>query len=162
MSLEEASKMEVRSLRSILSYQFGYEAAKLIKGEVEVKRSRSTGRIREVYLDGILIGVIRAGDGFFVPSLEGAARLLRYLPPPRVRVIVPTDVAVYVARGRSVFCKHVLDAGPEIRPMDEVIVVDEDDNLVAVGKALLAGPAMKLFSHGRAVKVRKGTRKGRS
>ncbi len=61
-----------------------------------------------------------------------------------------------MAEGRNVFAKHVVEADKELRPQDEVIVVDEEDNLVAVGKAVLSGEEMKVFKHGVAVKVRKG------
>jgi predicted RNA-binding protein (TIGR00451 family) len=58
--------------------------------------------------------------------------------------------------GRSLFAKHVLEADPEIRPQNEVIVVDEGGELVAVGRAVLSGEEMTLFKLGAAVKVRRG------
>jgi len=61
-----------------------------------------------------------------------------------------------VAEGRNVFAKHVVEADPEIRSGDEVIVVDERDILVAVGKAVLSGEEMVAFSRGIAVKTRIG------
>jgi len=138
-----------------LAHQFGPQAAGLLEGDLAVRRSKATGRVREIYLGDVRLGTIRAGDGLFVPSLEGAERLLRLLPRPRLRVVVQSDVAAHVAMGLSVFCKHVVEADPEIRPLDEVIVVDENDNLVAVGKALLPGFMMRRCC-GQAVKVRRG------
>ena len=58
--------------------------------------------------------------------------------------------------GINVFAKHVKDADPEIRPGSEVIIVDEEDNLLAVGKAILNGKEMIAFKSGIAVKVRRG------
>jgi len=153
-----ASWRELRELRSLLAYQFGPGAERLLEGRVEVRLSPLTGRIREVYVDGELVGTIRASDGFFVPSIRGAERILALLESPRSRVIVRSDVAQFVAEGRSAFCKHVVAADPEIRPGDEVAVVDERGGLLAVGRAVISGCLMSSKKLGVAVKVRKGTK----
>ncbi|RLI35427.1 pseudouridine synthase, partial [Candidatus Bathyarchaeota archaeon] len=46
---------------------------------------------------------------------------------------------------------------PEIRPGDEVAVVNGEDRLLAVGKAVLSGVEMASFKSGAAVKVRRGS-----
>jgi len=43
-----------------------------------------------------------------------------------------------------------------IRPQNEVIIVDQKGNLVAVGKAVLSGYEMLSFKLGVAAKVRRG------
>jgi len=153
-----ASAEELRYLRALLAYQFGRSAAELLAGGVEVRLSPQTGRIREVFVDGELVGTIRANDGFFVPSIAGARRLLLLLPYPRMRVVIPPDAAEFVAKGRSVFCKHILDADPELRPGEEVFVVDESGELLALGKAVMSGEEMLFKKAGVAVRVRKGVR----
>jgi len=50
----------------------------------------------------------------------------------------------------------VTDADPDIRLQDEVMVVDKDDNLVAIGRAQLTREEMLCFKKGVAVKVREG------
>lgn len=153
----EPSELERALLAATLAYQFRKEASELLRGGiVKVRRSPSSGRVREVYVDGVLVGTIRATDGFFVPTLEGAARLLKLLSHPRSRVVVGAEVGQYVAQGRSVFCKHVIEADPEVRPGDEVFVVNTEGKLVAVGKAVTSGAEMTRRKAGRAVKVRKG------
>ena len=158
--MEEPKLAEIEMLRGLLAYQFGRGAEKILEGELRIKRSKATGRVREVYVDGVLLGTIRASDGFFIPSLRGAVKLLEHVPYPRLRVVVPHEVAAHVARGRTVFCKHVVDVDLEIRPGDEVVVVDEDDRVVAVGKAVVSGIEMLTKSSGKAVKVRRGSRQG--
>ncbi|TLZ60335.1 MAG: tRNA-guanine(15) transglycosylase, partial [Methanobacteriota archaeon] len=58
--------------------------------------------------------------------------------------------------GKNVFAKFVVEADPELRPMDEVLVVDREDRLAAVGQALLNAEEMVDFDLGLAVKVREG------
>jgi predicted RNA-binding protein (TIGR00451 family) len=62
----------------------------------------------------------------------------------------------FVAKGRSAFAKHVTEADDEIRPNEEVIVVSQKNEVLAVGRALLSGTEMKAFSRGMAVRVRRG------
>jgi 7-cyano-7-deazaguanine tRNA-ribosyltransferase len=51
---------------------------------------------------------------------------------------------------------HVLKADGEIRPKDEVIVVNEGGEVLAVGRTILSGEEMTAFKTGVAVKVRRG------
>lgn len=159
--MENAEKPLTRSmlerLEAVIAYQLGREAYTLLEeGEVKVRQSPATGRIREIYVGDELIGTVRASDGFFVPTLKGAMKLLKVLPTPKYRVIVEKEAASFIAQGRTVFCRHVVNADPEIKPGDEVIVVDTEETLVAVGKAILSGIEMKSKKAGKAVKVRKG------
>jgi predicted RNA-binding protein (TIGR00451 family) len=50
-----------------------------------------------------------------------------------------------------------VEADDEIRPKDEVIVVNENGEVLAVGRAVLSGEEMKAFKTGVAVKVRRGS-----
>ncbi|PSQ11493.1 pseudouridine synthase [Halobacteriales archaeon QS_5_70_15] len=54
------------------------------------------------------------------------------------------------------FAKFVADVDPAIRPGDEVLVVHERGDLLAVGRAELPGGAMRDFGTGMAVKTREG------
>ncbi len=151
----------VEMLKAVLAYQLGKEARALLEeGEIKVRLSPATGRIREIYMDDELIGTIRASDGFFVPTLKGAAKLLKVLPPLKCRVVVGKEAASFVAQGRTVFCRHVVNADPEIKPGDEVLVVDTEGILVGVGKAIVNGIEMLSKKAGKAVKVRKGVSEG--
>jgi len=150
---------ELIKLKAIANYQFGRNAGEaLFKGDIKVSRSYRTGRVRNIYLNGKLIATVRASDGFLALTPEGARLLLKAFRPPKLRVIVPNHVADAIAEGRSVFAKHVIDVDPEIRAGEEVIVVDENDRLLAVGKAVLSAEEMMAFDKGVAVKVRKGVK----
>jgi len=151
-------KQEIlEKIRKVADYQLGKGAGEaLFPDDVTAVFSRRTGRIRHVYLKGKLLATLRPTDGMFSLAIEGGKRLLRRVNPPRLWVKVLKDAAPFIAEGRSVFAKHVIAADPEIRPQEEVLVTDEDDKLLAVGKAVLTGREMTAFKRGVAVKVRRG------
>ncbi len=158
MSIGEiASEMDIIKIKAVADYLLGKGAGDaLLKGkEIRVVKSKSTGRIRNIYVDGVLVASIRASDGYIIPSIEGAKKLLKYMKDPKV-VVVKNEVAEFIAKGRNLFVKHVVRVHPEIRAGDEVIVVDEDGNLVAVGRAVLSSIEMMRAKKGIAVKIRRG------
>ena len=59
----------------------------------------------------------------------------------------------YVTDGRNVFAKFVQSVDSTIRPRDEVLVV-HDEEILAVGRAELAGRGMLAFETGMAVDIR--------
>lgn len=126
----------------------------LFPGGIQVLRTR--GRVRQVWLGSDILCTIRASDGLIVPNRKGAELIHAALRYPRLRVVVTDEAAPFVARGRTVFARHVAEADPEIRPAEEVLIVDGRDRLLASGKALLNGEEMLAFRVGKAVKVRRG------
>lgn len=147
---------DLERVRAIADYQFGPGAGEALFPEgVSITYSKTTGRIRHIYLNGGLLASMRPLDGFLTLTITGAERLISGLDEPGFAVVV-SDVAVpMVSRGRSVFAKHVIKASSEIRPGDEVVVLDEEGRVIAVGKALLSGDEMLSFRLGVAVKVRR-------
>lgn len=158
MSVPSSEEFELVKIKVLADFVFGRGAgeALLSGGKMKLEYSSSTGRVRHVYVNGKRILTIRPSDGMITLSLEGAKRLLRIFPPPKLRVIVSDEAAPFVSKGLSVFAKHVIMADPEIRPGAEVIIVDRHDNLLAVGRAALSGEEMLMFNNGVAVKVRRG------
>lgn len=154
---EIASKIDILRIKALADFLYGAGAGEaLLKGkEIRVVKSKSTGRIKNVYVDGKLIASIRASDGFLILSLEGAKRLLAANIKEKI-VVVSDDAAPFIAKGRTLFAKHVIDVSPSVRAGDEVIVVNKKGNLLALGKAVLSSFEMKRFKRGIAVKIRKG------
>ena len=143
--------------KAVARYQFGIEAAdELLKGNVELVVSRKTGKIRNVISDGEHVLSMRASDGLYTLRPEGAKRLLKVIPSPKMRAIVMDDAVPYVSNGRNVFCQFVIDMDDELRPMEETIVVDKDDNFLATGRAQLIKGEVKSLKKGIAVRVRSG------
>jgi len=155
----------LQKIRSIADYQFARGTGKLLfPDNVSISFSRRTGRIRHVYLQGELLVTLRPTDGFFSLAIEGARRIAQ-LKPHRSWVEVQDDAVEFVAKGRSVFAKHVVDCDMQIRPQEEIVVVNSQHEVLAVGRAVLTGGEMKAFDVGVAVRVRRGiaeTKKGKS
>jgi len=147
----------LRQLKAIAQYQFGKEFDEILAPDtISVTISKNTNKVREVILDGKRLASMRATDGLYSIGLAGAQRIIEGTKSPKRRVIIQSDVAEFIAQGRNVFAKHVVKVDPEIFPADEVVVVSEEDKLLAVGKAQLSADYMLAFQKGVAVKVRYG------
>jgi uncharacterized protein with predicted RNA binding PUA domain len=143
-------------IRSVADYQFGRGVGKILfPEEVEIQLSSRTQRIRWVFHEIRLLATLRATDGLFSLTLEGAQRLSQ-VRPMRNWIKVQDEVAQFIASGRSLFAKHVVACDREIRPGEEVFIVDSQQKVLAVGKAVLTGEEMEKFSRGVAVKIRRG------
>jgi uncharacterized protein with predicted RNA binding PUA domain len=144
-------------IRSIADYQFGKGlGARLFPENVNITYSKTTGRIRYVHFNGKRLATLRPTDGLLSLSITAARLIAENRGFARCFVTVQKDVSEFVADGRDVFAAHVTKADEEIRAKDEVIVVDEDNRVLAVGRALLSSAEMKAFKTGVAVKVRRG------
>jgi len=154
---EKASWQDLVKLRGVANFQFGRNVGDaLFPSLVEVVRSSKTKRIKLIYCRNELLATLRPTDGHLSLSLAGARRILRNLKSPPSVVVVRSDVSSFIKRGRNAFAKHIVRADDEIRPQDEVIVVDQKGRLLGVGRAMLSGEEMLSFKKGIAVKVRRG------
>jgi len=152
----------LRRVQAIADYQFGGEAGTHLFPEGCEFLLSTTGRIRQIFFGGVRLATVRASDGRLTLGIEGARRLTECLPAPAYRVVIREDVAEFVAKGKNAFAKHVVEADPEIRAGDDVIVVAANDRLIACGAAVLSGAEMLAFNYGVAVKVRQGSEKDAS
>lgn len=147
----------LKRIRSVADYQFGKSVGEILFPEnVEIVFSKRTGRIRYVYLNGRRLATMRPTDGLFSLSIKGAKRIAENRKVAKCFVTVQNRVSKFVGEGSDVFAAHVVWADEEIRPKDEVIVLDEAGNVLAVGRAVLSGNEMQAFKVGVAVKVRRG------
>ncbi|AEF96163.1 tRNA guanosine(15) transglycosylase TgtA [Methanotorris igneus] len=160
----EANKNKINPdalrIKKMLQYQYGYDIIDdgLMK-KITIKRSKTTGRIRYVMLDGKTLFSIRSYDNLLIPTEEGARLLHKKIPYPKYRVVVDREVEEFAREGKSVYAKFVVDCDEELRPYEEVLVVNEDDELLAFGTTLLNGKELMEFNYGIAVDVRKGIKK---
>ncbi|MHC1594083.1 MAG: PUA domain-containing protein [Methanotrichaceae archaeon] len=146
----------LRRARMIADFQFGRGSGWALFPEGTTYKLSNTKRLRYLYSADERIATVRAKDGLLTLSMLGARRLYDHLSAPRLRVTASQEAAPYVARGGTLFSKHVTEVDPEIRAGEEVLVVDEEGGLIATGKAHLSPEEMILMNRGPAVKIRKG------
>ena len=146
----------LKRVRTIADYQFGQGAGcAIFPDNVEFQMS-STGRVRQILFEGKRLATVKAHDGMLTLGIAGAMKLHVFLKVPQNRVVVNSDSAPFVAKGKNAFAKHVIGSDPDIRAGEEVLVVDEKDNLLATGKTVLCALEMTTFKKGIAVEVRSG------
>ena len=162
MSTGYSENSLLRRVQTIADYQFGSACGTGLFPEGCTFIFSTTGRIRQVLLEGTRLATVRASDGRLTLGIEGARRLQACIPPPGYRVAVREDVAPFVAKGKNAFAKHVVTADPQIRAGDDVLVVADGDRLIACGAAVVSGTEMLAFNYGVAVRVRQGSEKDAS
>ena len=146
-------------LRAIADYQFGKNVgAKLFPENIEVQYSPRTGRIRFININSERLATLRPTDGLLSLSIKAAKFMGENTPFAKCFVIVQNDVSKFIANGGDVFAVHVVNVDGEICAKDEVIVKDEAENVLAVGRAQLSSAEITAFKTGVAVKVRHGVK----
>lgn len=146
-------------IRSIADYQFGKGVGtKLFPDNIEIQYSPRTGRIRYINLDGVRLATLRPTDGLLSLSIKAAVFVAKNTPQAKCFVTVQNDVSKFIAAGGDVFAIHVVKVDEEVGAKDEVIVLDEDRQVIAVGRAVLSSGEMRAFKTGVAVKVRHGAK----
>ncbi len=149
---EDFDKLRISATSYI---QFGKGAGDaLLDGNVRIVKSKKTGKIRNVFCNEKHVLSMRAEDGMFTLKIDGAKLLHKYFKYPKLRVVVNEDAIPFIKEGKSVFAKFVKDCDPELRPFDECLIVNEKDELLAVGRCLLNRLEMLSFNYGMAVKTR--------
>lgn len=154
----EPGEEGVDLLEKLVVYQYGLESSKVFseidRGMLRICYSKNTKRIRSVLYGDRLFVTIRASDYMVIPHITFARYLHRALPYPYYRVVVVNEIVEDVLNGHTVFSRHVISGDPRIKPYDEVMVVDEEDRLIGVGRALLDYESMITSIRGAAIQIR--------
>jgi len=146
-------------VRCIADYQFGKGVgAKLFPDNIEIQYSPRTGRIRFINLNAERLATLRPTDGVLSLSLKAAVFMAQNTPFAKCFVTVKNEVSKFIAAGGDVFAVHVVKVDAEVGAKDEVIALDEDGKVLAVGRTALSSGEMKAFKTGVAVKVRHGSK----
>ncbi len=154
----------LRKITAICDYQFDPEITDVLfsnKENIHLERSKNTNKIRYIYVKDNLLLTLRPTNGLFTLSFFSAQKIIDNTPPPKLRAIVLNEVSDYIKKGRNVFCKHIIDIDENLRPMDEVIIVDQNDELLALGRLKLPITYIKTFKYGVGINVRKGINKSK-
>ena len=152
----ETTAKNLEKVRTMADYQFGKGCGSaLFPDDVKFQLSR-TKRVRQIMHGGKRLATVRAKDGMLTLSMDAAKIVHKLVPGPGLRVVVCEDAAPFVAKGKTAFAKHVVDIDKSLRAGEEVLVVDEDDELLATGQLLLCPEEILFMDAGMAVDVRRG------
>ena len=154
----------LRKVKAISDYQFGQTVTNILfenDNNIHIEFSKKTDKIKHIYYDEKLLLNLRPTNGFFTLSLFSAEKIIKNIPTPRLRGIVMNEISDFIKIGRNVFCKHIIDIDDNLRASDEIIVVNQEDEILAIGKLVLPVPYVRSFKTGIAIKVRKGIGKSK-
>ncbi|MHA2289060.1 MAG: PUA domain-containing protein [Promethearchaeota archaeon] len=154
----------LRKVKAISDYQFGQTITNILfenENEINIEFSKNTGKIKHVYDKDNLILNLRPTNGFLTFSIFSAIKIIENIPPPKLRAVVLNEISEFIKKGRNVFCKHIIDIDDNLRPNDEIIVVNQENEILAIGKLVIPVPYVRNFKTGVAIKVRKGVAKSK-
>ena len=158
ISLKDIPEVKaLRKIQAVLDFQFGKGIGAILTKQIaRLKRSSKTKKIRFAYdSNGELLLSIVPQTGLPVLTMNGAIHILKNVMPKDYIIKISEEVEEFARAGRSVMAKYVTYVSDELRPNEEVFILSEDDNLLALGKSLLSGVEMQHFERGVAIKVRK-------
>ncbi len=142
----------IQKLENSLDALFGNGVSKYLPKDIEITFSRKTGRIRTVSHKGKLLCTLRI-DGGLAISTYFAQILLKSKSFKENCIVINSDAAPFVMEGRSVFCKHVIKCGKNVKISGDTPVLFKN-KVIAVGRAVLSNEMISDFNRGVAVKVR--------
>ncbi|MDD3874754.1 MAG: phosphoadenosine phosphosulfate reductase family protein, partial [Methanosarcina sp.] len=118
-------------------------------------------RMDEIIVDGEVLASLRfeieSCEWVLLPRLEGARRLFEGRDKKTLKkwVVIEQGVVPFILKkGASVLAPGVLDADPEIKREDEVVVLNPAGEVICCGRARMTGKEMCEEKRGHAVKPR--------
>ncbi len=145
-------------LRDVADAQFGRGKGRLLFPDDKVivlNKVPHIDRMDEAIVDGEVLGSLRydPGKGYaFVLRMEGGRRLAKGLR--KGFVTVHEGAVESISKKASAMAPGILNASPSLKIGDEVVVLTEDKEAIAVGLARMSGKEMVKRKRGAAVKSR--------
>ena len=142
----------VIKLKHTIDALFGVGVSKHLPKNLDMTFSRKNGRIRTVSHEDKLLCTLRI-DGGLAISPYFAQILLKNKKFKENCVEINQDAAPFVQEGRSVYCKHVVWCGKNVKISADTPVLFKN-KVIAVGRAILSKEMIDDFDRGVAIKVR--------
>ena len=139
MLKRQANIKDLVILNGTFNYQFQISNTLVLSENIILGISKSTKKIRHIYINDKLIATIRPSDGFLIFNIEGAEYIKRKLKTLPKKVVVSKIVQQILKKSSIIPAKYIVDADQNIYPEDEVFIVDEENQILATGKAILTG-----------------------
>ena len=146
-----AFQHDIDLIRSILDRDYGEGTGQAVLPEghiVILSKAPALDRMDEVIVDGAVVASLRydMGSGWkFVSRMQGAYKGY---------VVCDPGAVPFVRESKNLMAPGVVDADPDIKPGDEILIVTAEREVVATGMARMTGPEMVAADKGVAVKTR--------
>ncbi|MDQ1275008.1 MAG: phosphoadenosine phosphosulfate reductase [Euryarchaeota archaeon] len=158
--IRPAFDYDIRRINSVSEKQFN--APLIPEGHLVVlNKAPYEDRMDEIIVDGEVIASIRfeieSCEWVLLPRLEGARRLFQGRDRKDLKkwVVIEEEILPFILKkGASILAPGILDADPEIKREDEVVVLNPAGEVVCCGRARMAGKEMIEEKRGNAVKPR--------
>lgn len=158
--IRPAFDYDIKRINSISEKQFNVPL--IPEGHLVVlNKAPYEDRMDEIIVDGEVIASLRfeieSCEWVLLPRLEGARRLFQGRDQKSLKkwVIIEQGVVPFILeKGASVLAPGVLDADPEIKKEDEVVVLTSTGDVICCGRARMTGKEMCEENRGHAVKPR--------
>lgn len=155
-------------LRKIYATDVKENEEKIIRWELEEIIKNKTKKGEEVPQDPYqelfvnrgriwLLASLVAENFKLVPQLLLAYRLWeKFKQTLQYSIVLKDEAEPFVRDGKSIFSKFIIEADPRIRASDEILVLNESKDLIALGRAVIGAKEMLEFKRGVAAKNRYG------
>lgn len=149
---------DIHHIRSIIDYNFGEGSGEVILPEghlVILNKCPAIDRMDEVLVDGCVVGTMRydIGRGWqFIARLQGAMRLEGKVK--KGYVVCDPGAIKFIQESKNLMAPGIMEAHPDVKDGDEVIVVDPDMKVIATGIAKMSHEDMLKHEKGVGVKTR--------
>ena len=153
-----AFQHDIDLIRSILDRDYGEGTGQAVLPEghiVILSKAPALDRMDEVIVDGAVVASLRydMGSGWkFVSRMQGAYRIGKAYS--KGYVVCDPGAVPFVRESKNLMAPGVVDADPDIKPGDEILIVTAEREVVATGMARMTGPEMVAADKGVAVKTR--------
>ena len=142
----------VLKLRQTIDALFGQGVSRFLPKDIEIVFSRKNGRIRTVHHKEELLCTLRIDGGLAITPYF-AQILLQSKKFKENCIEINKDAAPFIEKGLSVFAKHVVWCGKNIKITSDTPVLFHK-KVIAVGRAVLSSEMINDFERGVAIKVR--------
>lgn len=153
-----AFEHDIKQVRDLVDKDFGEGAGEALLPEghiVLMSKAPAIDRMDEVVVDGAVVGAIRYDIGIgwkFISRMQGALRIGKKLS--KGYVVCDPSAVKFVKESKNLMAPGIIDAHPDIKEGDEVLIIDPDKNIIATGLAKMDAHDMIANDKGVGVKTR--------
>ena len=149
---------DIDLIRSVADEQFGSGSGNALLPDghiVLLNKSPSLDRMDEIIVDGCAVASIRydMGAGWkLLNRMQSAMRIGKVMT--KGYVICDVSAVRFIRESKNLMAPGVVDAHPDVKIDDEVIIADTEGNVIATGLAKMSAADMIALDKGLSVKTK--------